>query len=465
MAQNSVFVPLYFVCGVLVVVVFLASAAASSAYRVADDHQQRIGRAFSVMPRLPPTSRRSRQVAASVTPPPSQARIKLQPPQLEALLALDQALLALWNNSASNVFCDEWGRFAVKCNQDGMVTGLNLVGMYLDGTLSCSISRLTALQSLRIGEPQADLFPYAYLTNTPTDLLSLSIEPLHLDLSFLPITRLPQWIASLSKLTYLDVTGNLIVHRSAPFPTEWMALTRLKSLRAGLNGFTGSIPSTISALTALTNLELYGNNISGSIPAGISKLLKLNSLALGFNNLTGAVPGITRAPLSYLQLQGNTLSGSLPNFASWKTPLLRILNVSDNQLSGSLPDSISHLTLLQTLGLGGNNLSGVISASLGGLPVLTYLNVSGTGLTSPDGSKCMVKQSNTTGFCRLCFSFCSSCTPLALSAPTKDPAWVTDAPPAPQARPASGPRTLITAAINHSTAAAIAAVLLLVFGM
>ncbi|CAI5965807.1 unnamed protein product, partial [Closterium sp. NIES-65] len=117
-------------------------------------------------------------------------------------------------------------------------------------------------------------------------------------------------------------------------------------------------------------------------------------------------------------------------------------------------------------GLGGNNLSGVIPASLGGLTDLTYLNVSSTGLTCPaDGSKCLVKHSNTTGFCHLCFSFCSSCTPLALSAPTKDPALVTPAPPAPQARSASGPSTLIAAAINHSTAAAVAAVLLMVFGM
>ncbi|CAI5970140.1 unnamed protein product, partial [Closterium sp. NIES-64] len=65
-------------------------------------------------------------------------------------------------------------------------------------------------------------------------------------------------------------------------------------------------------------------------------------------------------------------------------------------------------------GLGGNNLSGLIPASLGGFEDLTSLNVSGTGLTCPpEGSKCLVKQRNTTSFCRLCFSFCSSCTPHA----------------------------------------------------
>ncbi|CAI5965731.1 unnamed protein product [Closterium sp. NIES-65] len=670
MARNPEF---NFVCGVLVVVLLLASAVASSAYRVADGQRQRVGRALSAMPPLPPT-------------------IKLQPSQLKVLLALDQAL-ALWNNSASNVICDEWQ--LVECNQDGMVTVLsaqfihdsygdvpaaitalsalqkldlaingfggnleilghfpklqyvdlshtdfrgsipetisnakslqylNLQGLYLSGSLPGSISRLTALQSLRIGNPlHLQVFlGFPYLNESPSDLeqyqpfpvmqgsvndlsclapltrlqdlalMNLNLTAgdfpssvaalpslMHLDLSFLPITRLPQWIASLSKLTYLDVTGNLTFRRSALFPTEWMALTRLETLRAGLNGFTGSIPSTISALTALTILELYGNNISGSIPAGISKLPKLDYLLLGSNNITGAAPvthayldlswnQLTSMPsaiiadvlmahnqlqgplpsavptrLGILELQGNAFSGSLPNFDSLpyliifdvsdnqlsgslpdsisslvllsrlglggnnlsgvipaslcglgdltylsmahnqlqgplpsalvstglrtlelqgnafsgslpnfdSLPYLHILDVSDNQLSGSLPDSISSLVLLSRLGIGGNNLSGVIPAGLGSLHDLTYLNVSGTGLTCPaDGSKCVVYQSNTTGFCRLCFSFCSSCTDFGLS----------------QARSASGPRTLIAAAINHSTAAAVAAVLLLVFGL
>ncbi|CAI5965689.1 unnamed protein product, partial [Closterium sp. NIES-65] len=545
MARNPAFVPLYFVCGVLVVVMLLASAAASSAYRVADGQRQRIGRVFSAMPRLPPTSRRPRQAAASVTPSP--ARIKLQPSQLQLLLAL---------NLTSSVFCDWEGGYArVKCNQDGMVTELssrfsffsrpdvpaditalsalqkldlsfnrfggsleilgqfpelqyvdlshtdfrgsipetisnakslqylNLQGLKLSGSLPGSISRLTALQSLHIGIESDDRFPYKYLNGHLDPIDPLSIQPYlhfpvmqgsvddlsclapltrlqnlalmslnltagdlpfslsaltslkHLDLSFLPITRLPQWIASLTRLTHLDVTGKLHVHRSASFPTKWIALTRLETLRAGLNGFTGSIPSTISALTVLTILDLYGNNISGSIPAGISELPRLHALDLSHNQLTsmpstlnwgghfsmahnqlqGPLPSaLVSTDFVTLELQGNAFSGSLPNFALWKYPYLEILDVSDNQLSGSLPDSITRLALLYRLGLGGNNLSGVIPASLGGLTDLSYLNVSGTGLTCPaNGSKCLVKQSNTTGFCRLCFSFCASCTPLA----------------------------------------------------
>ncbi|CAI5997599.1 unnamed protein product, partial [Closterium sp. NIES-65] len=96
----------YLVCRVLVVVMLLASTAAS-AYRVPDG-------------RLP-VARRPRQVAASVVTP-SHARIKLQPSQIQALLALGTAW-GLWNNNKSNVFCDGWGALT-GCNRQGMVTHL-----------------------------------------------------------------------------------------------------------------------------------------------------------------------------------------------------------------------------------------------------------------------------------------------------------------------------------------------------
>ncbi|CAI5965673.1 unnamed protein product, partial [Closterium sp. NIES-65] len=102
------------------------------------------------MPRLPPTSRRPRQAAAaSVTP--SQARIKLQPSQLQALLALNQALTLWMNCTSSNVFCHEWksGVAGLKCNQDGMVTELSapfVLGSH--GNVPADITALSALQKL-----------------------------------------------------------------------------------------------------------------------------------------------------------------------------------------------------------------------------------------------------------------------------------------------------------------------------
>ncbi|CAI5483163.1 unnamed protein product [Closterium sp. Yama58-4] len=136
--------------------------------------------------------------------------------------------------------------------------------------LSC-LAPLTRLQTLTLTNLNLTA---GELPSTLSALTSLR----HLDLSFLHITRLPQWISTLSRLTYLDVTGSFDVHRVAPFPTEWMALTGLSTLRAGLNGFTGSIPSTISALTALTDLDVSDNNLNGSLPDSITRLASLQHL-------------------------------------------------------------------------------------------------------------------------------------------------------------------------------------------
>ncbi|CAI5493735.1 unnamed protein product, partial [Closterium sp. Naga37s-1] len=136
--------------------------------------------------------------------------------------------------------------------------------------LSCLVP-LTRLQTLTLANLNLTA---GELPSSLSALTSLT----HLDLSFLRITRLPQWISSLSKLAYLDVTGNLDVHRTAPFPTEWMAFTGLVSLQAGLNGFTGSIPSTISALTNLTDLDVRDNQLNASLPDSISRLASLQHL-------------------------------------------------------------------------------------------------------------------------------------------------------------------------------------------
>ncbi|CAI5493754.1 unnamed protein product, partial [Closterium sp. Naga37s-1] len=104
---------------------------------------------------------------------------------------------------------------------------------------------------------------------------------------------------------------------------------------AGLNGFTGSIPSTISTLTALNELQLNFNNISGSIPVSITSLLNLQDLRLSFNNLTGAVPAITSSNLDILDLSHNHLS-TLPTSMNTGE-----IHLSHNDFRGSMPARLS----------------------------------------------------------------------------------------------------------------------------
>ncbi|CAI5485689.1 unnamed protein product [Closterium sp. Naga37s-1] len=377
---------------------------------------------------------------------------------------------------------------------------LDLSGVSIAGWLPSTFSRLTALTFLSVGDP-VYLWPgdFTWLNDfqqdDPTDILSItatyktpvlqapmahlfSLAPLtrlqhlalrnlyltpgplppalstltlltHLDIQFLPATSLPSWIAMLSSLKYLDVTGNFSVHRSAPFPTDWMALTGLETVRAGLNGFTGSIPSTISALTALTDLELYYNNISGTIPAAIAHL-PLTYLSLFSNMLSGTIPALDSLPLSSLDLSYNHLSGSLPT-ALGSIP--ELLKLGHNDLEGPLPTCFEDVR--GQIDLSFNKLSGSIPLTFIDAMPWHRMNLTSSGLTCPaDGSECGQQQSNTSSFCTVCLSFCSSCTPRALSAPTTPPAASqATAQPSHTAFPPSPPTT--TAARSMPNAATI----------
>ncbi|CAI5520348.1 unnamed protein product, partial [Closterium sp. Naga37s-1] len=294
-----------------------------------------------------------------------------------------------------------------------------------------------------------------------------------LDLSYNPLSK------GLDDLFWMDPPDELVLNLgscnfSGPFPFTPIGF---KLLNLSHNNFTGPLPPEMAAQKLLETLNISHNQFYGVVPSAFWDLTGLVSLFMAHNQLEGPLAAALFAPgLAVFEVQGNAFSGSLPDFASWKLPSLILLDVSDNQLSGSIPDSISRFVTLQHLGLGGNNLSGPIPATLGRLLSLTSLNVSGTGLTCPaDGSKCVVQQGNTTSFCRLCSSFCSSCTPRAWSALSEVPvsaaapesaAAPAAAPaPAPKAQSASAPCTLIAAAINLSGAAAAATLSLLMSGM
>ncbi|CAI5980368.1 unnamed protein product [Closterium sp. NIES-64] len=244
------------------------------------------------------------------------------------------------------------------------------------------------LNSLRMSCAPSISIPLSALRNldlTPGQLppaLSALTLLTHLDIQFLPATSFPSWVTALSSLNYLDVTGNFNVHRSTPFPTEWTAFTGLGSLptalptshqcalpsylpspctsrRAGLNGFTGSIPSTISALTALYDLELYYNNISGTIPAAMANLT-LGSLSLYSNMLSGTIPALSSLPLS-------SLSVLVRPCQRWASDL------SYNHLSGSLPTALCAIT--NALKLGHNDLEGPMPACFDRVRVIRSIEV------------------------------------------------------------------------------------------
>ncbi|KAF8031358.1 hypothetical protein BT93_D0524 [Corymbia citriodora subsp. variegata] len=152
-------------------------------------------------------------------------------------------------------------------------------------------------------------------------------------------------------------------------------LTQCKELLVlslSANRFQGSIPRDIDSLQKLQLLLL-----GGDIPREIGKLVNLNSLILEDNLLTGE-----------LDLNDNSLSGSLPSSREISLPNLETLDLSQNSISGNIPQYISNFTNLILFSAALNQLSGPIPMSLGNLKNLIGFAVASNQLTGePYGSE------------------------------------------------------------------------------
>ncbi len=152
---------------------------------------------------------------------------------------------------------------------------------------------------------------------------------------------------------------------------DWFGVTvnncNIESLFLQDNGLKGTLSNL--NLPNLTYLSLNDNQLSGTIP-DFSNLPNLTNLSLGYNQLSGNIPNFSNLPnLTYLSLQSNQLNGTIPNF----TNLLNLtsLNLQANQLSGMIPN-FTDLPNLTILNLSFNQLSGAIS-NFSNSPNLAYL--------------------------------------------------------------------------------------------
>eukprot|EP00253_Pinus_taeda_P015474 PITA_15474 len=153
--------------------------------------------------------------------------------------------------------------------------------------------------------------------------------------------------------------------------------TNLSLLKLANNLIEGNIPPHIGNLTSLTYLNLSGNSLNGSIPS-LRNLRNLERLVLGNNKLQGDILDDFEnlQHLGLLDISGNLLSGNIPNSLA---PLkqLRFLHLHHNQLSGSIPSNLGNCTNLELLDLSHNKLIGNIPHEIGKLYNLNfYLNLS-----------------------------------------------------------------------------------------
>lgn len=217
------------------------------------------------------------------------------------------------------------GWYGVTC-EGGRVTGLDLSGSAIDGSLPPEIGNLDQLKTFIVDwtmiiDWETPEIP-RYLP-IPTEIGNLTnLE--HLDLSGrnseepfmggLPLPGpLPASLGNLTKLTYLDLSCSLVDlqyrgNMNGAIPATLGNLVNLKHLDLSNQVLSGAIPPELGNLTQLEYLNLTGaNQFTGGIPATFNNLVNLKTLGLRYSNycgfacygtLSGPIPDLSGIPAS-----------------------------------------------------------------------------------------------------------------------------------------------------------------------
>ena len=139
------------------------------------------------------------------------------------------------------------------------VTGLNLSGNKLSGTIPAELASLSRLRDLWLQNNR--------LTGP-----------------------LPPELGNLSHLRKLGLSDNSL---TGPLPPEWSKLSNLHYLSLHSNALTGTLPPAWGELANLARMFLHSNDFTGSLPAAWGNLSNLTRLYLNQNiALSGALPRV-----------------------------------------------------------------------------------------------------------------------------------------------------------------------------
>ncbi|XVE72760.1 hypothetical protein DITRI_Ditri11bG0064600 [Diplodiscus trichospermus] len=241
----------------------------------------------------------------------------------------------------------------------------------------------------------------------------------HLDLSYNAFQRIPEFIGSLTALTYLDLSSNSL---SGVIPYqlgnlsellyldfsgyavsliindfEWLSrLSSLKLLKLSNTDFTQATNwlQVIQSHPSLSVLHLEECDFAEVDPSSLSYLNSSNSLAtfhltFSFSLHPSTFPLLLNisSSLVELDLSYSNISSSIPDSFE-NMPALEYINFGKNRLEGGIPKSMGDLCNLKELYLVYNKLSGPFSVTVENLSgcAKDSLEVLGLGFNDFSGS-------------------------------------------------------------------------------
>ncbi|KAF5823048.1 putative non-specific serine/threonine protein kinase [Helianthus annuus] len=276
----------------------------------------------------------------------------------------DHGLLSSWSNHRSSQDCCLWR--GVDCNnKTGNVIVLDLHGYWSDD--------LDAVVQLS-GDINSSLLDLKHLN--------------HLDLSFNSFTRIPEFVGSLRKLRYLNLSSTSL--EVSKVPPQLGNLSNIQILDFSYSSIVLRNTEWLSKLSSLEYLSLSGVDLSKSsnlLENVITRLPSLFELHLVFCLLpkfsTNTLLPITNFSkvLSILDISDNYLPPSMiyPWLFNFSNSLIDI-DLSYNELNGSIPEAFCAFTSLQKLDLTTNGLKGRIPTSFGNFSNLRSLYLGGNSL-------------------------------------------------------------------------------------
>ncbi|VAI68140.1 unnamed protein product [Triticum turgidum subsp. durum] len=265
--------------------------------------------------------------------------------------------------------CCQWS--GVKCsNRTGHVLRLHLRNLHVD---------TVPLNGLSIAGYYRDTALVGQISNS---LLSMD-RLVHLDLimNYLegPSGRMPQFLASVTRLRYLNLSG---VPFSGRVPPQLGNLSNLQHLDLSRNDrmYSKDI-SWVARIPNLQSLGMNGVNLSTIVdwPYVVNMVPSLKALDLGGCSLQIAnhsLPHINLTKLEKLDLSGNSFAHPMARSWFWSLTGLRHLYLADTQLYGQAPDALAHMTSLQVLDLSVNNNMVMMNTSFRNLCNLRILDLS-----------------------------------------------------------------------------------------